>query len=320
MQYLSGAFLEPLHQYVKYRGWQWPWSSAPEPGKRYGVKDAEKLWKELLARSDTMYLGYHAGGFLQPRMWPGLSDSLVFCRSLRDGFRMLLNQQAVLAAPNVLSESEQDNMAALIVHWEGVSSEVNQQLTDYTLRCLVLWSCWLRRPDQWITRIELPRADTAVHDTSAYSFFRYALCESGQLSFNNKRGALVLEHSTFEQNLQATQVIPHHDAEDILHKARGAIETGLGHGHLTRRNVADTLCISERTLQRQLAVYGTSYGELLRQVRLHYACRLLRETDRRVLDIALEIGFTDAANLFRLFRSQLNTTPALYRESTRQSA
>jgi len=233
---------------------------------------------------------------------------------------MLLSQQTLLAAPDFLSESAENNTAALVVHWKVFSPEINRQLTEYTLRCLVLWGCWLRKPDQWITRIELPCANNSDHDTSAYRFFRYAIGESGQLLFGNKRCALVLNKATFERRLRIaarTQTLTGQQRSDIVNKAREVIEAGLRDGHLTRRVVAARLCVSERTLQRQLTVYGTSYGELLRQARLHYACYLLRETDRQVLDIALEVGFRDAANLCRLFRSQLHTTPSHYREYTR---
>jgi AraC-like DNA-binding protein len=320
MHYLTGSFLEPLHQYTKHRGWQWPWGSVPKPEKRYGIKDVELLWDALLIQSDTQYLGYHSGGFLQPRMWRGLSDGLLFCRSFQDTYRLLLNQQTLLAAPNFLSELEQDNAAVLVVRWEAFSPEINRQLTEYTLRCLVLWGCWLRRPDQWIARIELPWIGHTNPDTSAYRFFRYAVGDNGQLSFCGQRSSLVLDQTTFRQGLRGisqTEMLSRHQTGDIVKKTRQVIEAGLRHGHVTRKIVASKLCISERTLQRQLATCDSSYGELLREVRLHYACRLLRETDRQVLDIALEIGFRDTTNLCRLFRSQLDTTPSLYRENTR---
>ena len=50
-------------------------------------------------------------------------------------------------------------------------------------------------------------------------------------------------------------------------------------------------------------------------VRINAAKTLLRTTDRRITDIALETGFYDHAHFIRSFRKQTGTTPADYRNS-----
>lgn len=320
MSAVNGYFLEPLYQYVLHQGWRWPMGEPPGPGAQYSADDTENLWRALLNRPDSQLLGYHAGGFLQPSTWPGFSDCLPSCTSFEQAYRVLLERQQLLATPNFLRESRQGEHIILTVEWGAFSDPVKRHLTEYTLRWLVLLACWLRKPHQWISRIELSHASPAADDNSAYRFFRYALGPQGSLSFSASRNAVVIDRTIYSETLRQATPIPQSATNDIISQATEVIVGNLPQRKVSRASVAAELCMSERTLQRHLEASGTTYGELLRQVRLRQACRLLRETNRQMLDIALEVGFQDPANLFRLFRDQLGTTPALYREQARERA
>jgi AraC-like DNA-binding protein len=72
---------------------------------------------------------------------------------------------------------------------------------------------------------------------------------------------------------------------------------------------------SVRSLQRQLSQMRTSYTELVERLRFDQAIRLLRDSDLKILDIALELGYSDASNFARAFRRISGTSP---RELRRQ--
>jgi AraC-like DNA-binding protein len=81
--------------------------------------------------------------------------------------------------------------------------------------------------------------------------------------------------------------------------------------HLT----ADALGMSVRTLQRQLAAAGSKHGALVGRVRFATAAALLEETDTKVLDIALDLGYSDHAHFTRAFRRWAGCSPQAYRRS-----
>lgn len=58
---------------------------------------------------------------------------------------------------------------------------------------------------------------------------------------------------------------------------------------------------------------GTTLTEYLSMVRIGAACRLLRETDRAVADIAAECGYPNLSNFHRRFREQKDMAPREYR-------
>ena len=81
--------------------------------------------------------------------------------------------------------------------------------------------------------------------------------------------------------------------------------------------VADALGISVRTLQRRLADAGASFKALLARSRLAAAIHLLQHTDAKVVDIALDLGYSEQAHFNRAFRRWMGRPPREYRRSMR---
>jgi AraC-like DNA-binding protein len=90
---------------------------------------------------------------------------------------------------------------------------------------------------------------------------------------------------------------------------------------LTLATVARDLRISPRYLQRLLETSGTSFTAVVNELRLQRASTLLIEADggeRRISDVALQVGFSDISHFNRLFRSRFGDTPGGVRGQRRQ--
>lgn len=74
--------------------------------------------------------------------------------------------------------------------------------------------------------------------------------------------------------------------------------------------IADTLCMTSRTLRRKLDAEGTSYSELLTSVRKALAIDYLSTTTLSTEDIALTLGFSDAVGFRHAFKRWTGTTPS----------
>jgi len=88
-------------------------------------------------------------------------------------------------------------------------------------------------------------------------------------------------------------------------------------GQLRIGTVANALGISVRTLQRKFAEHGLCFEGLSRTERLRCAADLLARTDCRVLDIALDLGYSDHAHFTRAFRRWTGVAPLAYRRAFR---
>jgi AraC-like DNA-binding protein len=74
--------------------------------------------------------------------------------------------------------------------------------------------------------------------------------------------------------------------------------------------IAKLLDVSDRSLRRQLGEQGISFRGLLDELRMQIALKYLRTTRLANEDIALALGFSDAANFRRAFRRWTNKSPS----------
>ena len=81
---------------------------------------------------------------------------------------------------------------------------------------------------------------------------------------------------------------------------------------------ANAIGMSVRALQRRLAEAGVSHGRLVAESRFATAVRLLEGTDATVLDIALDLGYSDHAHFTRAFRRWTGIAPRDFRRVSRR--
>jgi len=82
------------------------------------------------------------------------------------------------------------------------------------------------------------------------------------------------------------------------------------------KELARVACLSEFHFHRIFgAVSGETLNNFTNRLRLEKAARLLRYSDQRVTDIALDCGFSSSATFSRSFRSGFDTSPSQFRKS-----
>lgn len=74
--------------------------------------------------------------------------------------------------------------------------------------------------------------------------------------------------------------------------------------------IANKLCLSERTLRRRLADNGVSYQALLDMVRKNRALEMLANPKLSIEQVAFEVGFCDSHNFRRAFKRWTGSTPS----------
>jgi AraC-like DNA-binding protein len=84
----------------------------------------------------------------------------------------------------------------------------------------------------------------------------------------------------------------------------------------TFQQVTRRMNVSPRTLHRRLSVEGTSYKEILAEIRKTKAIEQLTETSTPVESIAMDLGYSDVANFYHAFKSWTGTTPISYRKKS----
>lgn len=103
---------------------------------------------------------------------------------------------------------------------------------------------------------------------------------------------------------------------DFLDSIRQTIQCLLELGELKVAHAAEAAGTSVRGLQRSLAMSGVSFSRLVDEARFQAAASLLRDPRLRVIDVSVEVGYTDAANFTRAFRRWAGLSPLAFRRAT----
>jgi len=79
------------------------------------------------------------------------------------------------------------------------------------------------------------------------------------------------------------------------------------------QEVANELFVSSRTLRRRLYQAGTSFREVVADVRMKLAVQYLKDTFLPTAEIAYLLGYSDVTAFYRSFRKAYSETPTTYR-------
>ena len=88
----------------------------------------------------------------------------------------------------------------------------------------------------------------------------------------------------------------------------------LAHGEANLERVAKDIGMSTRSLTRHLAEAGTSFGEILQELRKKLALRYLREETLSLTEIAFLLGYGDVSSFTHGFKRWTGSTPARFRK------
>lgn len=104
-------------------------------------------------------------------------------------------------------------------------------------------------------------------------------------------------------------------------RVRRAVGDALPAGGAPRiEDVARSLGLTARTVQRRLAESRTSYRQVVEETREEVARQLLAETERPLTEVAFLLGFSEPSAFHRAFRRWSGHTPAHFRSRSRRAS
>lgn len=154
------------------------------------------------------------------------------------------------------------------------------------------------------------------------------------VAFGQERNALFIERSTLDAPLVPGHLGKHVrppvalrtslKGSAVISQVRALLAVLLRHEQCALESIAQTLGLSERTLQRRLTEAGTSYRELVDVVRADLALRYVQRTDLGIAFVANLLGYDNQPAFSRAFRRWHGVSPREARANgpaeTRESA
>ncbi|MEN9379242.1 MAG: hypothetical protein RJB15_920 [Pseudomonadota bacterium] len=101
----------------------------------------------------------------------------------------------------------------------------------------------------------------------------------------------------------------------VAQRVKAVLLEALPSGMVSMDSVASRLCMSKRTLQRQLEFEGTSYMIILQRTREMLARHYLQKTQISTTEISFLLGFEEPNSFYRAFRAWTGMSPEKIRHS-----
>ncbi|WP_445143700.1 AraC family transcriptional regulator [Dyella sp. Tek66A03] len=278
------------------------------------------LWRSVEALYDDPTLGLRLGDGTRTAVYDVVSLAALHSATLGEAMQKLARYKRLTCPEDINIELGRDE-AAVSMRWMLAEGQAPHFLIDAVFASHFALAERGTGRSIRLRRLELTRRPIAADVLAAH--FR---CE---LRFNAAQDRIVYDRPdldlpfiTHDQDHLAT-LLPTLEASlhelsttTSLHdKVWNVLARGMRGGHLRMAQVADVLHLSPRTLQRKLGEAGTSYQQLLDQVRRHLARRLLDATDLDTGEIAFLLGFEELNSFNRAFRQWEGETPTRWRST-----
>lgn len=138
----------------------------------------------------------------------------------------------------------------------------------------------------------------------------------GKLELDARDDAVVVDRELLDLPIQKTTVCAK-EVDKLPYPVVVArlLADNLRKGGGSLREVARALQCSERTVERNISEYGITFERMLDQTRHDEAIRLVSEKNYTLMEIALELGYSDHANFTRAFRRWTGVAPSKFQQS-----
>jgi len=292
-----------------------------DPQGRIPVRQTTHLWQLAEAATGNPCLGLLVASHTSPGSFQAISLSLLSSSSLHEMLGKFVRYSPLLVGRPAM-RLEQTRSAVKVYLDADQGPDAPPWSAVDAMMCLV--SCagrLLHGPGLRPLEVQLRRPKPAQHASSFSKAFNRA-----PVMFQAPNNVIVFDRTVADARLTSLtpSVSPFHaellsqlegatEGQALLSRVRALLIERLPEGEPSHARIAQALQISVRSLQRHLAEAGTSYRELLQQIRLQQARTLLADVRISISEIAFQLGFRDASTFAHAFRRWTGTSPSEWR-------
>ena len=293
-----------------------------QPGKRYPIDKVAALWEEMERRIKDPCFGLSAATCWHPSDFGTMGYALLTSSSLRVTFERLIRFHKVISD----------------VKFGKLEEDTKQKTLSFILRTNYSDTYCRGREDAaiaWILSVlrvnyqkELfPEAVYLTHCKPSCSekyneFFRCPVhfdAAECKMRFPLEVVNSLLTSSNDEMTAFGNEAMSNYiaslDTGKRANQIREIIAENLPSGNVTIDQVASTLGMSTRTLQRALKEEGTGFMELLNTTRMDIAKQYIQDKQMELTEVAFLLGFAELSTFSRSFKRWTGKSPMQYRKA-----
>lgn len=298
-----------------------PMSRVQDPNGRFSADEVTRLWELAVAWSGNPALGIDAELAARHINFDAVGYATLSSESLRAGLEEVARYLALISSATTFVLEPQGEDVWLAMGHTGYTRPVPPQRSAYSLLALLTLARWITRRE---VKPLLAHFSFAPPAGERAAFERAFSCPAKFMQPDNRLllaaadlalklpshnpQLLALHERVLQERLAAlgNDSVSLRVAEEIIRR--------LAQGEPRREDIAATLSLTDRTLQRRLQAEGTSFQKLLDETRRELAAKYLLDARYSLGEIAHMLAFADPSNFFRACRRWFGCAPGRYRE------
>ena len=292
-------------------------SAVISPDARLPVSNVQKVWRHAAENTDDNF-GFVVSGFLTPASFQALGYGLWSSSTVKECIERFIRYRCVLSHMVFFELLEEDDRYRLtVVDERSVKSEITN---DAGLSYLVRVARHIDEPGFSPLSVRVLRDEKDSCEKLRDFYLADVEYSSSDCALLFSKNALEkpLRHGNPALAAQQDAIVERYIAElglisEYMMRVRSEIHRLLSSESVTIEQVASSLNVTVRTLQRRLSAEQSSYNQLLDQVRHQLAMEYIKDPAANATQIAFKLGFSDSGSFGRSFKRWTNQSFSEYR-------
>ncbi len=292
-----------------------------DPLAQFDVDTVSDMWRLAVAWSGNATLGLCRELSARHVNFDLVGHAMMSCANLRDGLGNFVNYLALISSAAFVELTPQGEDCWLTLGYVGNTRHLPRQRQEYSL-LTIQTLCRL------LTRRDVRALAGELCGPEPLDLLPYRTAFDCPLRFNQKANRFLISAADLDAPIpsRCAAMLALHERmiQDQLNQigsANTAIEVSkkiiqqLHKGEPSREDIASSLALSDRTLQRRLKAENTSFQLLLDTARRELATQYLSDIRYPLVEVTCMLGFSEHSNFSRACKRWFGMAPALYRQN-----
>ena len=288
---------------------------------RYPGKHIERAWLDAQKASGDPCFGLRAAECWHPTTWHALGIAWLASRTLKDGFERIVRYIGMLTSGATAKLVREDGhyrffLESTITLLAPAPDEETAVLAVFVNMARMSWgrdfrpaAVLLARPEPVCgDRIRKFFGSKVVFDTERYELVMHEADLERPLPTGNAELLAATDKVIADYMARLTRA-------DVSTRARSGIMEALPSGHVSDESIAAVLNMSARTFQRRLSDEGTTFKQLVEEVRRDLAMHYIRDPGISITELSYLLGFSEPSSFARVFKRWTGKSPSAARQT-----
>lgn len=286
---------------------------------RWPAEEVNRLWALAAERSGNPAVALANPHLARPDHYGVVGYAMMSSHDLRTGLERMIRYLCLVSDAAEIVLDPGDGGRWVRIDFYGGDCPVPRQRYEYALLTLLSFCRWmLGKPLRPLLArfTDPPPIDRAPYDDAFGCPFQFDAEFNAFLVSDNDLATKLPTAEPALANLHdqiAGRAVLKLGLPETAHRAREAVVKRLQDGTPRRSEIAADIGLSDHTLQRRLSDEGTSFTQLVEDMRRELAQHHLADPRRSISEIAYLLGYTEQSAFFRASLRWFGESPGEHR-------